>query len=127
MAKVNNPALGIIACRDCDGVATVHQTSRGAGRFLYTRCTDCGPDQRTGAKVQTRLWHGTQWEAGQPDIKPPNVVDDFSEKEPANGLDSSMDFEPEPDDESSGEPSKAGDWPWLLGGLGLVALALGGR
>ncbi|MBQ0721018.1 MAG: hypothetical protein KBT88_03535 [Gammaproteobacteria bacterium] len=125
MARVNNPELGEILCKDCDEMATVHQTARGAGRYLYTRCANCGPDQRTGAKVQTRLWFTTQWKGGEPDIKPPNV-EDSNKKEPESEPENA-DFEPENEsDENGGEPSKTGAWPWVAGGFGLLALIIKG-
>ena len=125
MARVNNPVLGTTRC-ECGESATVHRTTRGAGRFLYTRCTDCGTDQRTGAKVQTRLWSCTDWANGQPDVPPPNLLELGEKKlkpEPETEPETEADFEP-------GEPkesSVAGALPWLAGGLGLLALILRGR
>ncbi len=124
MAKRNNPVLGEIKCEDCGGAATVHQTARGAGRYLYTRCGECGPDQRTGAAVQTRLWYQTTWRDGAPEAKPPNLREPKQEPE-----------EPKtkPVEEPNPEPSKpaenqgkTGFW-WLLGGVGAVVAILAGR
>ena len=82
MAKRDNPVLGTIECDGCGGVASVHQTARGNGRFLYTRCGECGCDQRAGAAVQKRLWMNTEWRPDASPIKPPNVPDEIEQKEP---------------------------------------------
>lgn len=130
MAKENRPVLGAISCTGCGGAATVHQTARGAGRYLYTRCNDCGVDQRTGARVQTRLWFGADWREGlKPDVCPPNLIDDGQdgdreepENEPENEPErADLDEHKEPDG-----TSKSGVF-WLVGGaLGLAALVLRG-
>ncbi|WP_250655046.1 hypothetical protein [Alkalimarinus coralli] len=75
MAKRDNPVLGTIQCDGCGGTASVHQARRGSGRFLYTRCGECGADQRTGKAVQTRLYNQTEWRAGADPVKPPNVAE----------------------------------------------------
>ena len=80
MATVNNPVIGTIGCQGCGGTATVHQTRRGKDRFHYTRCQDCGVDQRNGAKVQTRLFYHTDWRDGIVVDRPPNVKEE--EKKP---------------------------------------------
>lgn len=130
MARENRPVLGTVECSGCGGVATVHQTARGAGRYLYTRCPDCGADQRTGAKVQSAWWRGAVWRDGAPDVPPPNLLDEpvvESVVEPVAG-DAVADVllvvsEP---DELPEEPSKSGLF-WLVGGaVGLVALVLRG-
>ena len=36
----NNPILGYTICSECEEPATVHQQSRGSGRFFYTRGCD---------------------------------------------------------------------------------------
>jgi|GEM_PF-1948424 len=81
MAVKNNPVLGTIAC-DCGQDATVHQTTRGKGRFLYTRCTKCGVDQRTGPSVQKKIWAATTWRDGVEKIKPPGVDDTAADWSP---------------------------------------------
>lgn len=135
MARENRPVLGSISCTGCGGDATVHQTARGAARFLYTRCADCGADQRTGGRVQTRLWFGTDWREGlQPDVSPPNLIDESpdlvtgkaAQEEPKNKPKNEPERADWAADEEAEEPGKAGVF-WLVGGaLGLVALVLGG-
>lgn len=73
MTVKNNPVLGRVSCQGCGGECTVHQTTRGKGQYLYTRCDKCGVDQRTGAAVQTRLWNETQWNDGVEKKKPANA------------------------------------------------------
>lgn len=127
MARENRPVLGTVECSGCGGVATVHQTARGAGRFLYTRCPDCGADQRTGAKVQSAWWRGAEWRDGAPDVPPPNLLPVDSAVESVVG-DPVDDVLPVADDPVSveEEPSKSG-LLWLVGGaVGLVALVLRG-
>lgn len=75
MARRDNPVLGTINCDGCGGTASVHQAKRGSGRFLYTRCGECGADQRTGKSVQTRLFNQTEWRTGADPVKPPNVLE----------------------------------------------------
>lgn len=73
MAVENNPELGRVDCQGCEGECSVHQTKRGKGQFLYTRCSNCGVDQRTGPAVQTRLWNETRWRDGVEKKKPINA------------------------------------------------------
>ena len=85
MALQNNPVLGAIQCPTCQGEATVHKTTRGKGRYLYTRCIECGPDQRTGRAVQKRIWEGAEFRPGlKPQNPPPNVypADDWQPGQP---------------------------------------------
>lgn len=127
MARENRPVLGTVECSGCGGVATVHQTARGSGRYLYTRCPECGADQRTGARVQSAWWRSAEWRDGAPDVPPPNLLADEPVVEPVAG-DAVADVLPvvgEPD-ELPEEPSKSGLF-WLVGGaVGLVALVLRG-
>lgn len=113
MARRNNPVLGTIACNECGGQATVHQTQRGKGRYLYTRCTECGPDQKTGAAFQRRLWSGTDWRPDADPVPPPGL-----EEEPRQAA------TPEPDPEPVPEPEKPTSEP-RKPGLGAVALLSG--
>ncbi|MAY02912.1 MAG: hypothetical protein CMQ38_08055 [Gammaproteobacteria bacterium] len=46
--------------------------ARRKGAHLYSRCDDCGLDQRTGARVQEYYWQNTQWKNGPPVI-PSNI------------------------------------------------------
>lgn len=125
---MSNPTLGTIACPDCGGLADVAQTKRGKGRYLYTRCANCGPDQRAGAAVQTRLWNKTDWREGmKPTSPPPNVIDTpvvQAKAEPKRELD---DYDPATEPEPIDRAEKPGSGLFkvlgVLGGLGLVAVA----
>lgn len=119
MAVKNNPVLGYVECDGCAGRASVHQTTRGAGRYLYTRCSACGVDQRTGAAVQSRLWWGCRWLDGVPETRPPGVTD-----EPESGPESGPKSGPEPGHEPGNEPKASGGSGWLWAGLGAVALGI---
>lgn len=72
MSTKNNDVLGYITC-EAGGRATVHKTTRGKGRFFYTRCDCCGCDQRNGAAVQSRIYNQTQWLGEKPE-SPPNYL-----------------------------------------------------
>ena len=56
MAKTDNPSLAKIACGGCDGQADIKRKRTGK-KLLYLHCTNCGLDQRSGAKLQAR-WQG---------------------------------------------------------------------
>lgn len=116
MAVRNNPVLGYVECDGCQGRASVHQTTRGAGRYLYTRCTACGVDQRTGAAVQSRLWWGCRWLDGPPEQRPPGVADSVPEPVAEPG--------PEPGQEPVAEPKRSGGAGWLWAMVGAVALGV---
>ncbi len=117
MPRRNNPVLGTIACNECGGQATVHQTQRGKGRYLYTRCTECGPDQKTGAQFQRRLWSGTDWRPDADPVPPPGL-----EEQPR------QEASPEPVSEPTSEPEKSTSEPQepRKPGLGAVALLSAG-
>jgi len=56
MAVQNRPVVGYIKCDGCGERATVHQAQRASKKgLLYTRCDNCGCDQRTGKAVQNRI------------------------------------------------------------------------
>lgn len=118
MPRRDNPVLGTITCNGCGGVASVHQTQRGKGRFLYTRCGECGADQRTGRAIQARLWNETEWREGAEKVRPPNV-DEKSAENPVE-ITSEPEAEPvaEPEAKKQSKPSKAGP----LAVLGVVVL-----
>lgn len=131
MAVKNNPVLGEVECSGCGGNATVHQTQRGKGRFLYTRCTECGPDQRAGKAVQQRLWNETRWREGQRPEAPPNVnqqgsADDW--KPPVKAEKTEEPTESQSVKQPPAKPKKSGRGLIVLGVVGLmiggVALAL---
>jgi hypothetical protein len=48
-----NEIVGTLLCKECKEIASVLQTKRGKGTYLYRRC-GCGCDQRTGAAIQKR-------------------------------------------------------------------------
>lgn len=122
MPRRNNPVLGTIACNECGGQATVHQTQRGKGRYLYTRCTTCGPDQKTGAKFQRRLWSGTDWRPDADPVPPPGLEEqprqvDHPVADPSQELDPLVKPEPE---KTPTEPRKPG-----LGAVALLSAGVG--
>ncbi len=99
-----NDELGRIKC-DCGKVASVYQAKR-KGAHLYSRCPDCGLDQRTGKRVQERLYWLTDWNGGKPPTKPegvgesrPEWLDDQSKPEPES--------KPKPEPE---KPVAVTDW-----------------
>jgi len=102
MALQNNPVLGSIQCPTCNQSATVHKTTRGKGRFLYSRCMECGPDQRTGKAVQRRLWEQTDWRDGmKPESAPPNLeLDDWKPGRPPPGAEA----KPQPEQPKKAQP-----------------------
>lgn len=119
MARSDNPVLGHYECPDCNSRSEVLQARRGTGRFLYRRGCGCGTDQRNGAEVQTLWWNNTEWRDGEPDAKPPNLLDLLgSQPEAAN------DPEPEPEPETTGKNGIL----WVAGGgLAVLALLMGRR
>lgn len=127
MAVKNNPVLGVVAC-DCGESATVHQTTRGKGRFLYTRCPKCGVDQRTGPAVQKKLWANTVWRDGVEKVKPPGVddADDWKPPamaEPLKAAPESVKQEPVKKQKPKAAPESSAAAGAVLG-LGLLAGAL---
>lgn len=138
MARVNNPVLGFCTCQQCGGQMTVHQMARskaektGTGRFLYSRCPNCGADQRTGAAVQQYLWDHTSWDEkrwpeGFALHHPPGV---HAGDEPAAGdVIQSGDPEPVQVDEPVAEPAEpvvGSGWRVLMGMAVFIALAAAG-
>lgn len=127
MATENRPALGTIDCGGCGGVATVHKAQRGKGKHIYTRCEQCGTDQRTGAKWQTFLFDQTQW-TGAPPEKPPNYIE-AADWSPA-GDKPKVATTDKPADETkkaaSDPPAASPPVNMLLAIGGLVAVGVGG-
>lgn len=120
-----NETLGTITCPDCGGLADVAQTKRGKGRYLYTRCPSCGPDQRAGAAVQTRLWLETDWRDGKKPLNPPpnaKLEAKPEPKQPESDFDPITEMQPIADQKAEGGAKflKVGA---ALMGFGLVALA----
>ena len=136
----NNPILGHTICSECEETATVHQQSRGAGRYLYTRGCDCKYRNSTGKVFQTRLWRETDWLPDANPIRPPNVgpAEVAPEQPPIR---SGATIEPDGDDLTSPsdgavELTEVGEDEsisgWLVAGLSLLAgaalfLLSGGR
>lgn len=91
-----NEVLGTITCDRCGETASVHQTKRGKGRYLYTNGCDCGCDQTKSAAQQTRLWTKTEWRnplingspvdsEGEAVTVPPNVTTEKQPQTTSNG------------------------------------------
>ena len=119
----DNPTLGQTICSECEEPATVHQQSRGAGRYLYTRGCDCKYRNSTGKIFQTRLWLETDWLGEIEPIKPPNVQVLNEPISDSNEQEGSCSESIQEDDNSKG---------WLAAGITIlvgVALAIvtGGR
>ena len=68
--KANAEIVGRNDCQDCGQRCAVYQNTRGD---LYTKCAECGVDQRNGKTVQNRLWYTTDWVAGEPEVRPAKV------------------------------------------------------
>jgi len=123
---MSNETIGSVSCEACGVSADVAQTKRGKGRYLYTRCPECGTDQRTGKAVQTRLWHSTVWREGKKPLSPPPNVSERQEqpeKEPKQELE---DFLPTTEKEPIAEEKKNfGVLKTIatVAGLGLVVVA----
>lgn len=126
MATQNNDVIGYIKC-EAGSRATVHQTKRGKGRFLYTRCDCCGCDQRNGAAVQTRIFNNAEWLNGAPE-PPPNLIalvpPVVQPEEPSN--DAVVEEKTEPDFEPENKPVEPVDEPKPFVLLSVVGLLLGG-
>ena len=125
MTKLQNPVLGVIECSGCGGECTVHQTSKGQARYLYTRCPECKVDQRTGKAVQTRLWSQTSWRDGVEPNKPPNVNEEIERAAPIEAETEAETSEEEANSETPSKPAIVGPLA-LLGVLVVGALALAG-
>jgi hypothetical protein len=72
MAVQNRAVVGYIQCDGCGDRATVHQAQRASKKgLLYTRCDQCGCDQRTGKAVQQRWSQKIQPMPGYEHLKLP--------------------------------------------------------
>ncbi len=112
----NNPILGYTICSECEEPATVHQQSRGSGRFLYTRGCDCKYRNSTGKVFQTRLWYSTDWVPGADPVKPPNLAEPPEvTPEPRERIE--PDVVADEVDEAEDDESVSG---WLVTGISLL-------
>ena len=70
--KANAVELGTMRCPStgCGATASVYQNTRG---YLYTRCPECGADQRNGKPAQVYFWQHVEPKAGAVIDRPPNV------------------------------------------------------
>jgi hypothetical protein len=123
MTVKNNPVLGTIVCGGCNGQATVHAAKRGRGCFLYTRCTECGVDQRTGAQVQTAIFKAVEWRADVEPVRPPNLIEVGTGSEKTEEA-KAADWVPEPEDNKNEESTGGGLWFVALG-LGVLGAVVG--
>lgn len=83
MPRKANPILvGRMACPSCESRIPVYINARG---YFYTRCIECGTDQRNGKAVQTHVYLNTDW-TGEPPAPPRNVDPDAAHRvaEPEN-------------------------------------------
>jgi hypothetical protein len=98
--KKDAVVLGHCPCEGCGKRAAVFQNVRG---YLYTRCDDCGADQRNGVKPQTYMWTNSEWLDSAPE-RPRNVPEIEPEPVPVEPVQEPVDVPIAP------EPEKAGDW-----------------
>lgn len=138
MAVRNNPVLGTLECGDCQGTATVHRTKRGKGRYFYTRCPNCGPDQRPGKAVQERILAGVVWRDNAAEVDPEvadliagNAEPDWRPGQPAEQ--EAVEPKPAPVSEPKPEPKPESRKPkaepsggYVLAGIALLSIVGGG-
>lgn len=95
--KANPVQVGRMACVGCGSRIPVFINARG---YFYTKCAECGTDQRNGKAVQTHIYANTDWMDTPPE--PPRCVDpaDLVPAEPGG------DPVPEPESEPA-EPTPA--------------------
>lgn len=128
MTVKNNPVLGEIKCTECQGQATVHAAKRGRGRFLYTRCANCGTDQRTGAEFQTRIFNATSWRDEV--VTPPNLIikkeGESHEKINNEEQKNAGDWSPEQAENDGQKNEGSSGFAWVVIGLGAIGAAIVG-
>lgn len=117
-----NEVLGHIDCETCGCPSSVMQARR-KGAHLYTRCDNCGLDQRTGAAVQNRLFYRSEW-IDRPPVIPENAGEPPAATEEVAPV---LDSEPEPatDQEPKPEPKRRakGVMGWIVAGVAAVGVA----
>lgn len=94
MPRLPNPVqVGRMACPGCDSRIPVYINKRG---YFYTKCAECGTDQRNGKAIQTHIYLSTDWMGETP--PPPRCVD------PADLVQEPESTEPEPAPEPENLP-----------------------
>lgn len=138
MPKKINPDL--VGCLDC-GCGSEMPVYQASSSYLYTRCPQCGVDQRNGPRVQAERWFTMRRIEGA-GTRPKNVpeqVPDWLRPGPQAVQTGEQEVEPataepkveEPKGESAGEgdaDSGGGGLFWLLlagVGIGVGAIARG--
>lgn len=128
-----NDELGRIAC-DCGKVASVYQAKR-KGAHLYSRCPNCGLDQRTGKRVQEKLYWLTDWNEGRKppmpegvtETKPDWLTEKKTEPQPKKPAATEQDYVPDSVSETEQLTEKQPKTGLKAGvGLLLIMAALGG-
>jgi len=126
--KGGNPVIGSVACTgvDCSNEATVHRVESGSREGqLYLRCTECGPDQRKGGKLQKYITDNAIFREGFENL---STKDPIPKTEPDEQIDIDKDEVIEGELMPIDEPEKksgAGKAIGLL--IGLVAITVLGR
>ena len=96
MPRKPNPHLvGRTDCGGCGARIPVYLNARG---YLYTKCVECGVDQRNGPTIQTHLYYATEW-TGEPPARPRGLP----EQAPASHRADEPEPEPEPAPVPTGE------------------------
>lgn len=76
--KANPVQVGRMDCVGCGSRIPVYINARG---YFYTKCMECGTDQRNGKTVQTHIYLNTDW-TGDPPAPPRNVDPDAAHRVP---------------------------------------------
>lgn len=126
-----NEILGYMPCAEegCEEQAAIMQALR-KGAHLYTRCPECGLDQRSGRQRQLNIWRAAKWKGEPP--TPPSNIEAFlvtGEKPKPKPRAIEPDWSPDEEVEPQAAPQKAGAGEpngkpaagVFLAGLGLVA------
>lgn len=102
MPRADNEVIGTIECDRCQGECSILRTKRGKGSNLYTRCTNCAADQRTGKYINAHLLKNGDYRDGV-NLDGLLLPENF---EPNSGA--QADYEPaiESDENAVNEPEK---------------------
>ncbi|AYM04226.1 hypothetical protein D8911_14580 (plasmid) [Levilactobacillus brevis] len=123
-----NEIIGYMPCTGagCDQRAAIMQATR-KGAHLYTRCTDCGLDQRTGKRVQLAIWRAATWK-GEPPTPPANIEGELVAGEKPKPKPTAIEPDWSPEQETAkpaaaqeAEPNRKPGAGVFLAGAGLVA------